>query len=135
MRRHGAKGIAHGMMVTLAVSAALLSPRFTTPAYAQTGTVRFDNITTEQGLSQSTVTAILQDRQGFMWFGTEDGLNQYDGYQFTVYKHDPDDPKSLSDDVVYSLCEGRSPGQGAAVSNSISWVTSMSPNRESMLRR
>ncbi len=69
--------------------------------------IRFDNISTEQGLSQSTVTAILQDRQGFMWFGTEGGLNKFDGYQFTVYKHDPQDPKSVSDSVITSLYEDR----------------------------
>jgi ligand-binding sensor domain-containing protein/signal transduction histidine kinase len=105
MRHLGAKGIVHIVIVTLVVWAALLSPGSIAPAYAQTGTVRFENITTEQGLSQSTITAILQDRQGFMWFATEDGLNQYDGYQFTVYKYDPDNPGSLSDDVVYSICE------------------------------
>jgi signal transduction histidine kinase/ligand-binding sensor domain-containing protein len=103
-----AYGIARGLIVTWAVWAALLGPWFAAPAYAETGTVRFDNISTEQGLSQSTVTAILQDHQGFMWFGTEDGLNQYDGYHFTVYRHDPDDPASLSDNVVYSIYESRS---------------------------
>jgi two-component system sensor histidine kinase ChiS len=108
MRHHGAKGIVRIVIVLLVVWAALLTPGSITPVYAETGTVRFDNITTEQGLSQSTITAILQDRQGFMWFATEDGLNQYDGYQFTVYKHDPDDPGSLSDDVVYSLCKDHS---------------------------
>jgi len=52
----------------------------------------FDKLTTEDGLSQNTVTSILQDTRGFMWFGTEDGLNKYDGHTFTVYRHDPDDP-------------------------------------------
>jgi ligand-binding sensor domain-containing protein/signal transduction histidine kinase len=105
MRRHIAKGLVHVLTIALAVLAALLSPGLAIPAYAQTGSVRFDNIATEQGLSQSTVTAILQDRQGFMWFGTEDGLNRYDGYEFTVYRHDPDNPMSLSDNVVSSVCE------------------------------
>ncbi len=49
----------------------------------------------EQGLSNFTVTAIAQDPQGFLWFGTEDGLNKYDGYEFTVYKNDPTDSTSL----------------------------------------
>ena len=40
---------------------------------------------------------ILQDSRGFMWFGTEDGLNRYDGYTFKIYKPDPDEPNSLSD--------------------------------------
>jgi ligand-binding sensor domain-containing protein len=67
------------------VCLALFSPAFTSPVYAQSTTIRFENISTEQGLSQNTVNAILQDRQGFLWFATEGGLDQYDGYQFTVF--------------------------------------------------
>ena len=70
--------------------------------------LQFENISTEQGLSQSTVTAMLQDRQGFMWFGTESGLNKYDGYQFSAYKHDPDNPRSISSSVISSIFEDRS---------------------------
>jgi ligand-binding sensor domain-containing protein/signal transduction histidine kinase len=69
--------------------------------------LRFENISTEEGLSQGTVTAILQDRLGFMWFGTEGGLNKYDGYEFSIFKHDSEDPKSLSDSLVYSIFEDR----------------------------
>ena len=67
--------------------------------------LRFERISTEQGLSQFSVRCILQDRQGFMWFGTQDGLNKYDGYTFTVFTHDPDDPESLSDTNIVSLFE------------------------------
>jgi len=74
----------------------------------QTNTIRFERISLEDGLSQSSVFAILQDQQGFMWFGTEDGLNKYDGYQFTVYKHDPDDPMTLSNNYVRTIYEDRS---------------------------
>lgn len=56
--------------------------------------LRFERISLEQGLSQSTVFCILQDSQGFMWFGTEDGLNKYDGYNFTIYKNNPEASKS-----------------------------------------
>ena len=69
--------------------------------------LRFEHIGVEDGLSQSTVTAILQDRRGFLWFGTEDGLNRYDGYTFTVFKPDPDDPNSISDRWIHALYEGR----------------------------
>ena len=69
--------------------------------------IRFDRITTEDGLSHNTVTSILQDSRGFMWFGTEDGLNRYDGYTFTVFRHDPDDPHSLRDDSIMTLYEDR----------------------------
>jgi len=74
----------------------------------QTSTIRFERIAGEDGLSQNSVLAILQDRLGFMWFGTEGGLNKYDGYQFTVYKHDPDNPSTLSDDFVSAIHEDRS---------------------------
>ena len=70
--------------------------------------LRFDRISLEQGLSQSTVFCMLQDSQGFMWFGTEDGLNKYDGYTFTVYKHDPENPNSLSDYWISAMLEDRS---------------------------
>jgi signal transduction histidine kinase/ligand-binding sensor domain-containing protein len=54
------------------------------------------------------VNCILHDSKGLMWFGTNDGLNRYDGYAFTVYKHDPDDPHSLSHNRVWSLYEDAS---------------------------
>jgi len=69
--------------------------------------LKFDRISIEQGLSQSSVLCILQDSRGFMWFGTQDGLNKYDGYSFTVYKHDPEDPYSLSNNIVRSLYQDR----------------------------
>jgi PAS domain S-box-containing protein len=90
---------------------ALLTPLPTSPSTlpvsSQSDILQFENISTEQGLSQNTVTAILQDQQGFMWFGTEGGLNKYDGYQFSIYKHDPDDPQSLSSNVISSIFEDR----------------------------
>ncbi len=55
---------------------------------SQTGQVEFQHVGSEQGLSQATVRCIFQDRQGFLWFGTQDGLNKYDGYTLTVYRHD-----------------------------------------------
>ena len=53
--------------------------------------LRFENISLEDGLSQSTVLSLFRTAKGFMWFGSEDGLNKYDGYNFTIYQHDPDD--------------------------------------------
>jgi len=64
--------------------------------------IRFEKISIEDGLSQSSVYSIYQDSTGFLWFGTEDGLNKFDGYNFTVYRHDPDDPLSLSDNSILS---------------------------------
>lgn len=75
--------------------------------FAQEGDAKFKNIGLEDGLSQSTVFAILQDSHGFMWFGTEDGLNRYDGYEFKVYKSDPLDKNSLANSYIYSLLEDK----------------------------
>ncbi len=61
----------------------------------------------EYGLSNNYVTAIFQDSHGFMWFGTADGLNRYDGYQFKIYKNQPDNPASLSDNRVTDVIEDR----------------------------
>lgn len=68
---------------------------------------RFAVFSVEDGLSQNTVQTILQDHAGFLWFGTEEGLNRFDGYDFVVFKHDAQDPKSLPDDVVSALHEDR----------------------------
>jgi len=67
--------------------------------------LRFETISLEDGLSQSTVFCILQDSQGFMWFGTEDGLNKYDGYNFTVFKNNPEDPNSLGGKWIQTILE------------------------------
>jgi ligand-binding sensor domain-containing protein/signal transduction histidine kinase len=72
-------------------------------AYSQN--IRFEQFSLEEGLSQSVANVVLQDRMGFLWVGTEDGLNRYDGYSFKVYKPDADDPFSLSDRWITSLAE------------------------------
>jgi ligand-binding sensor domain-containing protein len=70
--------------------------------------IRFTHLSTDQGLSQSRVDHMLQDRRGFIWIGTYNGLNRYDGYRFKVYKPDPNNPNSLAGLEVYSLLEDRS---------------------------
>jgi PAS domain S-box-containing protein len=69
--------------------------------------VRFLHLTQEDGLSQNAGLAFLQDSRGFVWIGTQDGLNRYDGHTFTVYKNDPDDPQSLSYNSINALMEDR----------------------------
>jgi ligand-binding sensor domain-containing protein/signal transduction histidine kinase len=67
--------------------------------------LRFTHLTTNDGLSQGYVVDILQDRRGFMWFATRDGLNRYDGYTFVVHKHNPNDPGSLNSNFLQDLME------------------------------
>lgn len=69
---------------------------------------RFERISIEQGLSQASINCMLQDSYGYMWFGTQDGLNKYDGYAFTVYKHDPTRSNTLSDNNILSVYEDAS---------------------------
>ena len=70
--------------------------------------LRFERMGIEDGLSHSAVWKILQDSEGYMWFGTQDGLNRYDGYNFTVYRYDPEDPQSLRNDHISAIYEDRS---------------------------
>lgn len=70
-------------------------------------TLHFNRITTDIGLSEGFANCILKDYRGFIWIGTRDGLNRYDGYSFVVLKNDVDIPHSISNNVVQSLCETR----------------------------
>ena len=63
----------------------------------------FEHISTETGLSQSDVNCIHQDNLGFMWFGTHDGLNKYDGYKFTVYYPERNNPHSISSNLIWDI--------------------------------
>lgn len=67
--------------------------------------VNFEHITLEDGLSQSSVNIIFQDSFGFLWFGTQDGLNRYDGYNFIIYNPIHKDTTSISDNQIWAICE------------------------------
>jgi len=75
------------------------------PVSAQIPPLVFDRISVDQGLSQSIVVSIIQDARGFLWFGTEDGLNLYDGYSFTILRSDPTDQHSLSYNQISCIHE------------------------------
>ena len=68
---------------------------------------QFGKLTVEDGLSNSFVNCLLQDSFGFIWFGTDDGLNRFDGYDIKVYRNIPNDTTSLSGNVIWSLFEDR----------------------------
>jgi len=69
--------------------------------------LHFSHITTEDGLSQNSVNCIYQDRTGFMWFGTQDGLNRYDGYNIITFRHDPADSNSISHSWIWDVYEDK----------------------------
>lgn len=73
--------------------------------YGQQKYYSFRHLNTENGLSQNTVLSIMQDKTGFMWFGTKDGLNRYDGNSIKIFKHDDSNPFSLGNNTVWSLLE------------------------------
>jgi PAS domain S-box-containing protein len=75
--------------------------------FAPGSIVRFEHMTSEDGLSQNAGLDIFQDSRGYMWIGTQDGLNRYDGYSFKIYKHDPDDANSLSHNSILKVAEDR----------------------------
>ena len=62
--------------------------------------ISFTHLGVNEGLSQNTIFGITQDKQGNLWFATYDGLNKYDGYDFTVYQHDEQDPHSIGNDII-----------------------------------
>lgn len=66
---------------------------------------RFKRFAQDQGLSMNDIRAITQDSKGFIWVGTLDGLNKFDGYQFQVYKNNPQDTSSLSNNTIWALLE------------------------------
>lgn len=68
----------------------------------------FSKITIKDGLSNSYVNCLLQDQKGFIWIGTDDGLNRYDGYDIKVYRNDLNDKNSISENIIWAICEDRS---------------------------
>lgn len=90
------------LAIGICVSQNAPSPEYNA-LYGQSPALRFDHLSLEQGLSQSTVNAIVQDAQGYMWFGTQDGLNRFDGYGIVSYKHKPDDTTSISDNGIWCM--------------------------------
>ena len=89
------------------------------PAFAQVNATKFYRLTSTNGLSQNHVKAVVKDHKGFMWFATEDGLNRFDGYKFTVYKNNPSQKGSLSNSLVYDVLEDRSRRLWVATQNGL----------------
>ena len=67
--------------------------------------IKFTHITPDDGLANGNIRTIIQDYQGFLWFGTEDGLQRYDGYSLVEYRHDADDSTSISNNYIFRVYE------------------------------
>ncbi len=80
---------------------------------------KFEHISTKEGLSYSVVTCIYQDSRGFMWFGTHKGLNKFDGYNFTVYRHNDSLRHSISSDYIQNIHEDKSGNLWLATRNGL----------------
>ena len=80
---------------------------FSASLFAQPESIKFTHFNAKDGLSQNSVHSILQDSKGFLWIGTKDGINRYDGYGFKHYKHNYNDTLSLSDNFIRSIYEDK----------------------------
>ncbi len=73
----------------------------------QIGKESFDRLSVEDGLSHNAVNCVFQDSKGYIWLGTQDGLDRYDGYEFKTYKHNPKNPNSISDNFIWTVYEDK----------------------------
>lgn len=92
----------------VSLSAAAADRRVVRLPVAEGKDIRFAHLSTEEGLSQSRVDHLLQDGQGFLWIGTYNGLNRYDGYRFQQYKPEANNPNSLGGVFIYAMLQDRS---------------------------
>jgi ligand-binding sensor domain-containing protein/signal transduction histidine kinase len=96
---------------------------FTGIISAQNSDLKFEHLSVEQGLSQSTVHSIIQDKQGLIWIATEDGLNRYDGYNFYNYGNDKEDSTSLPNNYVRTVIQDKDGNIWAGTNNGLGVLT------------
>ncbi|MCZ6890435.1 MAG: hypothetical protein O7H39_18245, partial [Gammaproteobacteria bacterium] len=103
IKNPGFVGLGRRALRALAVFLAVaLSTVVSRPSFA-IDTIRFDRLNVVDGLSQGTVQTVVQDARGFIWLGTQEGLNRYDGHEFMVFVNDPDDPHSIHHSFVHAI--------------------------------
>ncbi|MEJ6979465.1 two-component regulator propeller domain-containing protein [Pedobacter sp. P351] len=76
-------------------------------SYGQTPVLKFEHITSQDGLAQNTIHGIIKDKYGFMWFGTWDGLCRFDGYSFKTYLYDPKDKRSINNNRIHNIIKDK----------------------------
>ncbi len=87
--------------------------------FTQPANIRFKHISSEQGLSNSTIECMFQDQTGFMWIGTRDGLNRFDGHQMKVYRYNAADSQSISDNYIRCITQDKSGALWIGTSNGL----------------
>src|SRR5262245_59225518 len=75
--------------------------------FSQNPSLKFEHCGTRDGLSQVNINCIIQDSRGFMWIGSRNGLNRYDGYKFTSFRYDAKNEQTLSNNMITDLAEDR----------------------------
>jgi ligand-binding sensor domain-containing protein/anti-sigma regulatory factor (Ser/Thr protein kinase) len=93
------------MLMKLIKYSLLIALVLSVPSLAENHKYTFRHLKVEDGLSQSTILTIIQDKNGYMWFGTGNGLNKYNGYSFVIYSNIIDDPSSISSNAITSIFE------------------------------
>jgi ligand-binding sensor domain-containing protein len=99
--------------------------------YGQQPKIKFKRISIEHGLSNSTIENINQDKRGFMWFGTRDGLNRFDGYQMTVYRYHSKDSTTISDNYIRYIHNDR---EGNLWVGTINGLNRFVPDKNNFIR-
>lgn len=98
--------LSHNILI-IALAIITITPFATTILNAQSKEATFTHITSDDGLSLSSVTQIIQDNRGFLWFGTFSGLNRFDGYSFRVFLPENSNPKSISNHSIVQMLEDK----------------------------
>lgn len=100
----GIKNLNRSVYVTLVLTV-LLSGFKSGSAYSQNNRILFSHLDVNDGLSDNSVKCIYRDQKGFIWFGTNSGLNRYDGYEFEVFRSRPSDSTSITDNSINVITE------------------------------
>lgn len=86
----------------------------------------FSHLGVEDGLSQISVLKIFQDSDGYLWFGTRNGLNRYDGYEFKIFRNEANNPNTLSDRYIHDINEDKNKNIWVATSNGLNGIAYLS---------